>query len=109
MERAALAIGSGVFVAVLGILIRYAGWMELVAGYDPDRVADEQGLADFVGANAVYVALLTILLGVLEYVSPGTGDGRYWLVYVVAVLGLAVRMVRGARRYESVSGDDADA
>ncbi|MFC6989087.1 DUF3784 domain-containing protein [Haloplanus sp. GCM10025708] len=100
-EHALLTVGAGIFVGVLGVLIKYAGMTELVAGYDPERVTDEEGLADFVGTNALYVAVLTICVGVLELRSSTADAEWYWIVFVIAVVAIAVRMIRGARRYES--------
>jgi hypothetical protein len=104
MERAVL-LGSGLLVAAVGALIRYAGWVELVAGYDPERVTDEEGLAEFVGRNVLAVGVLTVLLGAVEAVTPG-GETWYWLGYVAVVLGIGLWTVRGARRFESPGGDE---
>ena len=86
-------------IAVLGVLIRDFGMVSLIGGYDPDAVADEEGLAAFIGANALYVAGLTALVAVAEYTQP-TGYRAIWLVHVVGVGLLTVRMIRGARRFE---------
>jgi hypothetical protein len=102
-EQAVTAIGAGVFVGILGILIKYFGVMELIAGYDPETVTDEEGLADFIGTNTLYVAVLAIGVGILELRSSTGGGGWYWIVFVIAVVAIAVRMVRGARRFESSS------
>lgn len=104
-----LLVGVGLFVGVLGVLIRFAGWTSLIAGYDPDRVEDDAGLARFVGTNALVVAALTVALGALEYTEPTGGANWYWFVYAVVVLGIGVRMVRGSRRYETASGDGSGA
>ena len=102
-EHALSAIGAGIFVGLLGVLIKYVGVMDLIAGYDPEKVADEESLADFIGTNALYVAILTVCVGVLELrLSPANSEW-YWFVFVIAVVALAVRMIRGARRYESAS------
>lgn len=101
VERAVLAIGSGLFVGVLGILIRYVGMMHLIAGYDPDRVTDEEGLANFIGTHALLVAALTVGVGLLELWEPTADSEWYWLVFLIAVFTIAVRMIRGARRYET--------
>ncbi|AEH37364.1 hypothetical protein [Halopiger xanaduensis] len=101
-ETAIVLVASAGFVGLLGVLIKYFGRVELIAGYDPERVADETGLADFIGTNALYVAALLFLVAVAEYAEPFGGDGAdlVWLAFTVGVLGLAVRMIRGARRYE---------
>jgi len=88
------------FVGALGILIKYVGMVQLIAGYDPDRVTDEEGLAEFIGTNALYVAALLLLVAVVEATAPNRAD-PVWVVFVVGVGLLTIRMIRGARRYES--------
>lgn len=65
-ERALLVIAIELFVGILGILIRYAGMRHLIAGCDPDRVTDKEGLANFIGIYTLIVALLTVCVGLLE-------------------------------------------
>lgn len=101
VDRAILVIGSGLFIGVLGILIRYGRMMHLIAGYDPDRVTDKEGLANFIGMHALIVAALTVGVGILELWEPTADSAWYWLVFVIAIVAIAVRMIRGARRYES--------
>ncbi|MDF9745820.1 DUF3784 domain-containing protein [Natrinema salsiterrestre] len=93
-------IGTAVFVGTLGILIKYFGMVRLIAGYDPDRVADEEGLADFVGTNTLYVAVLISVVALVEYTGLFDGSDAIWIVFVVGVSGLAARLILGARRYE---------
>ena len=95
-----LLIASGV-VGTLGVLIKYFGMVNLIAGYDPDEVTDQEGLADFVGTNALYVAGLTLLVAAMEYTQPFDGYRGIWIVYILAVGLLTVRMIRGGRRYET--------
>lgn len=94
-------IGAGVFIAVLGVLIKYFGYMHLIAGYDSAKVTDEQALADFVGTRVLLVALLTIAVGLAAYVSPSNGTPWYWYVYGALVVILTGWLILGARRYES--------
>ena len=84
-EHALSALGAGIFVGILGILI------------------NEEGLADFIGTNALYVAVLTVCVGILEFRSSPANSEWYWFVFVIAVVAIAIRMIRGARRYESTS------
>ena len=91
------------FVGALGVLIKYFGMVNLIAGYDPDRVTDEEGVADFVGTNALSVAALTFLVAVFEYAEPIAGSEVVWILFVVGVFGLTARMIRGARRYEDAA------
>ncbi len=61
-------------VGALGVLIKYFGMVRLIAGYDPDRVTDEEGLADFIGTHALYVAGLVFLVAIVEYAEPFDGS-----------------------------------
>jgi hypothetical protein len=105
-DHALITIGTGFFVGLLGGLIKYAGMIELIAGYDPETVVDEDGLAAFVGTNTLYVAVLTVGIGVLELHLATTNSEWYWFVFVIAVGAIAVRLIRGARRFESTSDRD---
>lgn len=66
-EQALLAIASGLGIGVLGVLIRYAGMTQLIAGYDPNCVTDPEELANFIGRwTLVVVAVLTVSVGLLD-------------------------------------------
>ena len=95
-----LAVAAG-FVGLLGVLIKYAGAVRLIAGYDPDRVTDEAGLAAFIGTNTLYVAALLMSVAVVEYTDPFDGTAVVWIVFTISVIGLAARMIVGSRRYET--------
>lgn len=95
-----LALAAG-FVAVLGVAIRYFGMVHLIAGYNPEKVTDEEGLADFVGLHALYVAVITGIVAVVEYARPFEGARAVWICYVLGVVLVTLRMIRGARRYET--------
>lgn len=94
-----LLLAAG-FVGTFGVLIRYAGMVQLIAGYDPERVADEAGLAAFVGRNVLLVAVLTLLVAIVEYAAPFAGAGLVWIGYVLGVVVIAGWTIVGARRYE---------
>lgn len=97
---ASLLLVTG-FLIVLGVLIKYFGMVSLIAGYDPDIVTDKEGLAAFIGTNTLYVAVLTGFVAIFEYTQPFDGYRLIWGVFLVGVILLAVRMIRGARRYET--------
>lgn len=85
----------------MGIAIKYFGMVNLIAGYDPEKVTDEEGLADFVGTNALYISGLTVIVAVIEYAQPFGGDRYVWFVYLVCVVLLTAWTVWGAQRYSS--------
>ncbi len=96
---ASLLLAAG-FVGALGVLIKYFGMVQLIAGYDSDRVTDEEGLARFIGTNTLYVAALLVLVAAVEYAEAFAAAELIWMGFLVGVFGLTARMVVGARRYE---------
>ncbi|WP_217907007.1 DUF3784 domain-containing protein [Candidatus Nanohalobium constans] len=90
-------LAAGLFIAALGILIRYRGATSLIAGFDLEKISDEEGLSNFIGLNAVYVASLTIVIGLIEYSQ--FQSKIYWYIYTAAVVLLILRMIVGARDY----------
>jgi len=93
-------IATAGFIGALGILIKHFGMVQLIAGYDPDRVTDEEKLANFIGTNVLYVAALVLLVAIVEATAPDRSDS-VWIAFVAGIGLLAARMIRGARRYES--------
>jgi hypothetical protein len=88
---------AGLF-GLLGYLIRERQMLHLVAGYDPSKVSDKAGLADFFGTHMYVLALLT--LGTVG-ADATVGDaallwGGYWVAFAVVF----VRILLGARTYE---------
>lgn len=76
----ALVLVAG-FVGVLGILIKYFGMVNLIAGYDPEKVADKEGLANFVGTNTLYVAGISLAVAIAEYTQPFGGYEGIWVFH----------------------------
>ena len=72
-------IATAGFIGALGILIKHFGMVQLIAGYDPDRVTDVEGLAEFVGTNVLYVAALVLLVAVGHSSSPSSVSS--WLLH----------------------------
>ena len=84
----------GVIIIVSGVLMRKYQWVNLLAGYDPKKVADKPGLANWVGANLIFMGLLIIVAGFLKMAV-------HLSVFVLAlILAVSIRTVLGAGRYE---------
>lgn len=86
---------------VVGVLIREFETLELIAGYDPEQVTDDEGLARFIGTAALVLAGLTALVGGLELVRPGDGQPVVYTVYAGVTALLVGYMIYGAQRYTS--------
>ncbi|OIB59368.1 DUF3784 domain-containing protein [Natrialba sp. SSL1] len=98
----AVLLSSAVFVGGLGIAIKYFDHVELIAGYDPNTVTDEEGLASFVGTNILVVAGLLLALAVLEYTQPANGvaTDAAWIGFLIVVFALTGWLIIGSRRFE---------
>jgi len=96
---AASFLFTAAVTAVVGVLIRQFQMMDLVAGYDPDRVTDDEGLARFVGTYALVIAGLSAVVGVVELVRPVDGQPVVYGLYSAAVVVIVGYLVYGSQRY----------
>lgn len=86
-------------LAAVGVLIGRFGRVDLIAGYDPEAVTDEEGLATFVGRNVLYIALLTGIVAVVEFLQLlDIGPGG-WIGYSILVGILSIWTARRARQF----------
>mgnify|MGYP000159198365 FL=1 len=73
LEAGALAIewlATGVFVAVLGALIKFAGWTWLLAGYNESTSSASDDVVQDVGGNAILrVGIALVVVGVVASVT----------------------------------------
>jgi|GEM_PF-4962059 len=99
MVLIAVTVFMGLICFVIGYLVANKQMVEILGGYDPAKVADQAGLAKWVGANL-------FLMGVLAFASAGlmtaVPEGRVilFLVYVLGLLPLLCgRIVLGNRKY----------
>ena len=98
-----VVILSAVVLAVFGVLIRYFGRVELVAGYDPDAVTDEEELGAFVGRNTLFIAGLTAIVALVEYLHLFDSSLGVWTGYTILVVVLSLWTVLGAQQYDASS------
>jgi hypothetical protein len=93
----ALMLVTAAVIVYLGYRIRYRGDVRLVAGYDPDDVVDDEGLAALVGGVTIALGVVHGLYGLgLLYFPPTLA---FWSGYLLVFLGgIAVVQARG-RRY----------
>lgn len=92
---------TAVVLAVFGVLIRYFGRVELVAGYDPDAVTDEEELGAFVGRNTLFIAGLTAIVAIVEYLHLFDSSLAVWVGYTILVTVLSIWTVLGAQQYDN--------
>ena len=99
MEQIAITTLAGLFIGLLGYLIRYRDKPELIAGFKEEKFTDVEGLKDFVGLYMFAVAVLTVAVGVADYSSLLEG-GLHWIVYSVLLAVVVLRLLIGIRRFQ---------
>jgi hypothetical protein len=99
MITGAVLLATALVVGSFGAAIR-SGYTQLVAGYDPDRVTDEDGLAAFVGRYLLVIAVLIFGVGTLELAGVLPDTAWPWLVLTAVILAITLRLAVGMRQFE---------
>jgi len=94
-----VTVATGVFVGVLGVMIRYYEMAELLAGYDAERVTDDAGLASFVGTYVFLSGLITVAVGVAVSLELVGGSTVLWSAYSFAMVLVVLWVVIGAQQF----------
>jgi hypothetical protein len=92
-------VGTGLFIALFGVLIKYGGYHELIAGFDADRVEDPEALGDFVGRNLLFIATTTIVTGIVGPLLSVEDSLWYWMGYVAVVCVVTAWIVYRSQRF----------
>lgn len=89
----------GLVCLVLGYLIGVKKKLNLIAGYNPDKVRDKAGLAKFMG---IMTAVLGVIMILYPWVfSPSSTAPLRWLAHFpVPVVIIIIIMLVGNARYE---------
>ena len=99
MEQIAITTLAGLFIGLLGYLIKYQDKPELIAGFKEEKFDDVEGLKDFVGFYMFFFGFFTIVTGFLDYLLIFGGSGL-WTGYTVLLVFLLLRLVFGIREFE---------
>lgn len=78
----------------------YRGNTEMIAGvyrrYDPNKIADKEGLAKWVGSNLIFMGICTLIYSISPYFIQ-TSVGWLWLLVFVII---CARLSNGGKEYE---------
>ena len=94
-----VAIFVGLLLLAVGYLIRFQQMIEIIAGYDPDKVTDKEGLAKWVGSNLFLMGLMCLSLGGLGLILPELSTIQVPSFLAIIVI-LSVRTAIGCKKYE---------
>ena len=95
-----LNIAFGIIIVLLAYLIGRHKMLEVLAGYEPDKISDKEGLAKWVGANLLLMGLAGIFSGIVALLFEQAARGAFWSFFVVIAL-ICARIVMGNRRYQT--------
>jgi len=97
----------GLMLFVFAYLIGVKKKVTLIAGYNPEKIKDDAGLARFAGVMTVIFGLVVILYPWVY--GPEKTTPLRWLLYFMVSLGIPVIvMCVGITRYERKPGDRAE-
>jgi hypothetical protein len=91
-------VSGGLLLLTLGLFIK-KGMTFLIAGYDANLVADEKGLANWVGACFLVMGSIGILAGSLVYVLPEEYVFAPVIAFSIAIPTCAITTVVGLQRF----------
>lgn len=97
MNLAAIIIFSviGLIGIISGWLIGVKKTLWLLAGYDPAKVKDKEGLAKFTGLRIFLIGICILSFPLAHHV----GEMFMWILLVIFV-GIVLNTVLGCRKYE---------
>src|SRR5690349_7799620 len=96
-----VAIGfvlAGTLLATLGEFIR-RGETWLIAGYNPERISDEHGLAEFCGSGILLMGATSAFAGGLAATLPENLGLIAVLLFALSILGGTLLLFVGSRRF----------
>ena len=77
----------------------YRGNVEMIAGfyvrYDPNNVADKEGLAKWVGSNLIFIGICTLIFSISPYIVQTSIGWLWFLVFVI----VCARLANGSKKY----------
>lgn len=97
-----LPILNTIVFSLLGYLMKVHKMVDFLAGYDPNKVKDKEGLANWVGSNFIYIAVISLIMVLIGIFFPVyyTNLRRYYLfINIFIVIFFVIRIAIGAKKY----------
>ena len=98
MDKASIVVFG--IIGLIGIVSGWLIWAKkalwLLAGYDPSKVEDKEGLARFAGLRICLIGICVALFPVTRQL----GKAFMWMVGVLFV-AIVLNIALGSRRYEN--------
>ena len=88
----------GFIILLLCYLVKYRKLANLIAGYDEDKVADKDGLCNWIGSVIAFPGIGAIITGVLLWQKPEWGTVIVLLFGSVTVVA-CILATAGGRKF----------
>ncbi len=73
--------------------------VEMVAGYEPDKVKDKEGLGRWVGSNLILMGILVFFHALTGLFLPQMTSGYLVAGFFIIVIVLSLRTSFGCKKY----------
>lgn len=85
---------------IVGTLIYKYKMVDMIAGYDPRKVKDKDGLAKWVGGNLQGMGMLTLLITLLSLVFESMSMPVLTVSFLVIITILCINTAIGTKKFE---------
>ncbi|MFA9518424.1 hypothetical protein ACERIT_14630 [Halopenitus sp. H-Gu1] len=87
-------LAAGILLLILGVLIKFRGWLFLLAGYDESSSVPDNVVQDIAGNTVLRVSIAALVVGVLISVMnpPSYLDVLVGIVIVLDMLRMIYRL-----------------
>jgi len=87
-------LAAGILLLILGVLIKFRGWLFLLAGYDESSSIPDNVVQDIAGNTVLRVSIAALVVGVLMSVMnpPSYLDLLVGIVIILDMLRMIYRL-----------------
>jgi hypothetical protein len=89
----------GAFLIAAGLIVWVFKFVDIIAGYDPYKVIDREGLARWTGRNLVLMGTLIMIAAFTGTIVPGIKPMIILYAYMIIIAVLSIVTIAGTRRY----------
>lgn len=86
----------GVFLTILGFLLYKYKMVEMLAGYDENKVTDKEGLAKWSGVNLILMGSTIVVVCLIGLIL----DFNTTILFILTVVASSIRMIIGSKELE---------
>lgn len=94
-------MGAGIVILILGLILYKTKKIEILAGYDPNKRYDREGLAKFTGMSLIIMGMVALVPNaILLIANISYGELIGTVIFIVDVIALSIYPVIKSSKYE---------